>query len=475
MIVTAATKEEAKDPRTRPYGAVGACLDLLRSKAPEVLLSGPAGTGKSRACLEKIHGLAVKYPDSRHLIVRKTRASLTESALVTFEQHVVPRGYDCLRGSARSHRQAYHYPNGSQIVVGGMDNASRIMSTEFDTVYVQEAIELAENDWESLTTRLRNGKMPYQQIIADTNPDKPTHWIKKRCDKGATRLIESRHTDNPVYWNGRDWTPAGVNYLAKLDALTGPRKQRLRFGRWVQAEGVVYEGWDAAVHVVDRFPIPERWKRIIAIDFGWNDPFVALWFAIDEDGRMYLYREYVRTHRLVEDHARVIRDIIAAEGREINGIVCDHDREDRETLARHLGRSNFPAKKEIEMGIQAVASRLVVQGDGKPRLFVLRDCLDERDPLMVEALKPIGLVEEIDGYVWSQTGGKKKGEEPVDKDNHSLDALRYAVRFADDGAGAWEVHGSSPKENPLNALPSGVFGRGDAGGVDIDAIMGMRM
>ena len=96
---------------------------------------------------------------------------------------------------------------------------------------------LSEDDWESLTTRLRNGAMPYQQLLADTNPDAPTHWLKRRCDAGRTLLLESRHEDNPS---------VTADYLARLDRLTGARLWRLRHGRWVSAEGVVYEGWDPA-------------------------------------------------------------------------------------------------------------------------------------------------------------------------------------------------------------------------------------
>src|SRR5262245_60510234 len=188
----------------------------------------------------------------RGLILRKTRMSLTESALVTFEQHVIPEGHSILNGPRRNFRQVYRYPNGSELVTGGLDNPSRVMSTEFDLIYPQEAIELREEEWEALTTRLRNGKMPYQQILGDTNPDKPQHWLKRRCDAGKCRLLESRHEDNPILYGDGDWTPRGRAYLATLDALTGARRARLRLGRWVQAEGVVYEGFDPAVHVIDR-------------------------------------------------------------------------------------------------------------------------------------------------------------------------------------------------------------------------------
>jgi len=105
--------------------------------------------------------------------------------------------------------------------------------------------------------------LPFQQIIADTNPDTPTHWLRRRCDSGQMLLFESRHEDNPELWDRtvKRWTVRGAQYMAKLDALTGPRKDRLRYGRWVQAEGVVYNGWDRRLHLLDRFAIPADWPR----------------------------------------------------------------------------------------------------------------------------------------------------------------------------------------------------------------------
>jgi PBSX family phage terminase large subunit len=400
--------------------------------APEVVVSGPAGTGKSRGCLEKLHYLAERYAAMRGLIVRKTRASLTESALVTFEDKVVPVQHPILDGPGRAHRQAYHYPNGSILVLGGLDRASRIMSTAYDLVFVQEAIELEENDWEALTTRLRHGVLPYQQIIADTNPDTPTHWLRRRCEGGPTFLLESRHEDNPELWDGtgKRWTVRGEQYMAKLDALTGPRKDRLRFGRWVQAEGVVYDGWDRRLHLVDRFAIPADWPRFWSVDFGYTNPFVCQWWAQDHDGRLYRYREIYRSQRLVEDHAKLMLALSKDEPRPTR-IVCDHDAEDRATLEKHLGMTTRAAKKDKSPGIQAVASRLKKAGDGLPRLFLLRDALVERDPVLVEQKRPACTEEEFDGYIWDLANNRKKGEEPVDKDNHGMDALRYLVAYFD--------------------------------------------
>ena len=90
----------------RPHGAA---LQLFYNREPEVLLSGPAGTGKSRALLEKVYLCAQKYPRMRALIVRKTRASLTESGLVTFEEKVLPIGSPVPRGPQRRYRPSHFF------------------------------------------------------------------------------------------------------------------------------------------------------------------------------------------------------------------------------------------------------------------------------------------------------------------------------------------------------------------------------
>lgn len=417
----------------RPYEPFGAARQLWTDRRGEVLISGPAGTGKSRACLEKLHAVCLRWPGARTLIVRKTRESLTESALVTFEDKVLPAGSPLAAGPRRGTRQSYLYPNGSAIVVGGLDRPSKVMSTEYDLIYVQEAIELHENDWESLTTRLRNGVVPFQQLLGDTNPDRPQHWLKLRVDRGVTAMLESRHEDNPTLWDrGRgDWTPRGQTYISKLDALTGARKPRLRHGKWVQAEGVVYDAWDRQVHLIDPVPIPSAWRRIRTIDFGYTNPFVCLWIALDGDCRMYVYRELYRSRRTVKDHAARINDLSAGETYEFS--VADHDAEDRATL-RENGIATIAARKEIGPGIEAVQERLKNAGDGRPRLFVFRDGLVERDEVLAEVKRPCSIVEEFDSYSWPRgTDGKLVHETPEKVHDHAMDALRYAVLAVDRG------------------------------------------
>jgi phage terminase large subunit len=414
------------------YQGYGAAAELWRCKDAEVLLSGPAGTGKSRACLEKLYACAVKYPGMRGLILRKTRAALSEAALQTFEEKVLPQGSSLASGPSRATRKKYTLANGSEINIGGFDLAkadttARIMSTEYDLIYIQEAIECDERDWENATSRLRNGVLPYQQLIADTNPDAPQHWLKQRCNRGQTRLVESRHEDNPT---------VTADYLAKLDALTGVRYKRLRLGLWVAAEGQVYEGWDPAIHRVDRFEIPPSWPRYWVADFGFTNPFCWQAWAEDPDGRLFRYREIYQTQRLVEDHARQI--LVVTQGEPApEAVICDHDAEDRATLGRYLQMQTTAATKLVSPGIQAVALRLRDAGDGRARLFYLRDSLVERDPALAEKKFPVGTEEEYESYVWDLANNRKHGEEPLKQHDHGMDATRYLVAFIDGVGPRW--------------------------------------
>ena len=425
------------DHRYRP---VGSALEVFRSRAPEVLMSGSAGTGKSRACEEKLHAMMLKNPGARGLMLRKTAVSLTSSGLVTFREHVAKEALESGEvkwyGGSAQEAASYRYGNGSSITIGGLDKATRIMSTEYDVVFVQEATELDENDWEMVTTRLRHGAISFQQIIADCNPDAPHHWLRQRCERGATQMIYCRHEDNPRLYDAATgtWTTEGSAYISKLDALTGVRYERLRNGKWVAAEGLIYDSFDAAIHLHDPIGLPPpSWTRWWTVDFGFTHPFVCQFWAEDPDGRLYLYREIYRTQREVEDHAaQMLAMVKKGDGHRSDvmprAIITDHDASGRATLERKLGMGTIAAKKDVLEGIEAVKSRLKVAGDGKPRIYICRDALVERDQKLVDAKQPLCTQDEMLEYVWDD---KAKKEQPKKQKDDGMDAMRYMVAQRD--------------------------------------------
>ncbi len=231
----------------------GSSRVLFNSRDKEQIISGPAGTGKSFACLWKLHYICVNNPKTRALLIRKTRESLTESSLVTYEDQVLGDEWKYLSdGAKRESRHAYHYPNGSELIVAGLtqsnkDNRAKVLSTEYDLIYVPECIELQSDEWDKLSLRARNGALPYQQIIGDTNPDSPLHWIWSRQLSGRLSFLNSVHEDNPRLFDDKTktWTPYGAEYLERLNRLTGVMRDRFRDGKWVQASGLIYgDVWD---------------------------------------------------------------------------------------------------------------------------------------------------------------------------------------------------------------------------------------
>jgi phage terminase large subunit len=113
-------------------------------------------------------------------------------------------------------------------------------------------------------------------------------------------------------------------------------------------------------------------------------------------------------------------------------VIADpEDAEGRAQLARYLGCAITPAHKEVRQGIQAVAARMRMAGDGKPRLMLLRDSVIERDPLLQERRAPTCTAEEVESYVWRRGTDGQPSDEPLKEHDDGMDACRYLCAALD--------------------------------------------
>lgn len=443
----------------------GAAIELLRARESFVIASGPAGTGKTLAALMKMHLTALQVPGSAQLLVRQTHASLKASTLAEYEKSVAAQelasGEVKWFGGSGRKPPAYNYGNGSYVIVGGLDQPAKFLSTSLDRIYVDEATQVSVTAVETLVTRLRGTADTYKQIVCMTNPDHPSHHLKKRADAGDARMINSLHQDNPgLFHRDGTLTELGIGYMAQLDSLTGVRRLRYRDGVWAAAEGLVYgEEWREDVNVIDAFDVPSDWPLYLSVDFGFSNPMVVQWWREDPDGRLYLTREIVKCQTLVEDHAREIRRIILEnpEEPEPTAVICDHDLEDRKTLERHLRLPTIAARKAVSRGVQLVQARVRPAGDGKPRLYVFKDAVVGRDLVMEARSVPRGLAAEVLGYVWQVERGSDgvPKESPLKLNDHSADAARYMVMHLD---GNPPGKAGNPARPTSQAQPDGVLG-----------------
>lgn len=467
----------------------------------EMLLVGAAGTAKSMSVAFWIDSMCRTYPGLRVLVFRKTRVSLTESWMQTFRkamldphlyllaeygEHPPPelvtetqaylarRGGYLFEGASDAHRKSYDYRNGSRIVLGGMDNPTKLFSTEYDVAYCNECNELTLGEWESIRRALRNRVLDWHPMIGDCNPDHPGHWLLARCKAGQTAEFKAPHTDNPWITS----TPTGRQYLEDLSRqLTGVRRKRLLLGEWAGAEGQVYPEFDPDVHVIDGklvrnentgawwLELPDRKVEIRRFvggqDWGYANPGTLQIWGLDPEGRLYLLREWYHTGWRLDRWA----DIAEAQHKalRVNPIVCDSAvpesidaYNDRLGSAsdREAPRVAIKANKEIQAGLDHVRDRLELQEDGLPRIFFLRNALQHKpDPaltgedVLASSQRPSCLVDEIPQYVNREVKDDDvdtRRDDPLKKNDHGCDAMRYVCSWA------WRV-------NPGEAPPDQTF------------------
>lgn len=387
--------------------------EYKREKPKLLILEGAVRSGKTwlnnllfGAMVEAHKGEGLHF-----IITGHTQSSVKRNVLDPLSEIT---GADCKTDNAGTFRLW-----GNNIHCFGADKADSYKAITGMTAhgwYANEVTLQHENSIQEAFNRISGDDA---RVFWDTNPDFPEHPVKLQyIDKSGERLssgrlrIRSWHfqlTDNP-------YLPA--DYIENLKASTprGMWYDRKIKGLWVAAEGLVYELFDRNTHVVKPITPPKGWQRLRAVDFGFTNPFVCLWGALDYDGRLYVFDEHYQANTLIKDHAKAIHKRGA-----IDWTVADHDAQERAEL-RDAGIQTRAANKEVEFGLQRVAERLVVQPDGYPRLFISANC--------------VNLVREFGSYVWEERkDGKPVKEQPLKVNDHAMDALRYMVMAVDDHAG----------------------------------------
>lgn len=345
-------------------------------------------------------------------MVRKTRTSLSETGLATLETHVLgPLHPIVLTGGHRRLRTTYNFPDGGEIITGGLDHPERILSSEYDIIFVMQAEETTQREWEILLTRLRNNVLPYQQIIGDCNPGPPSHWIQERFSSGLLQLWQTYHRDNPLLWDAKsnDYTEYGQNYMGKLKQLTGIMRERFLEGKWTQAEGVVYSEFSME-NVVDTEPNPDL-PIEIACDDGYVDP-RAILFIQRTGTEILVFDELYHSRHLAETCVSEIVERCERNGWPLPEIAVGSP--EAKEMQQRFRLADIPFRSRVHKildGIPIVRG-LIRDGNGVRSLKVHRRCKN--------------LIGELtDGYRYPELGSRRDDEKPLDGNDHACDALRY--------------------------------------------------
>lgn len=296
---------------------------------------------------------------------------------------------------------------GATVMFRSSDNPDRLRGPNLNWAYLDEAAQMRESMWNVILGRLRVGHKPQAWI---TTTPAGYNWVYRRwVEKGdpAYQIIHASTREN-TYLPSEYVADLESNYVGEF------AKQEIE-GDFVAFEGLVYPDFSRNLHLLKSFAIPESWPRYRALDYGYTNPFVCLWAALDEDKRIYIYAEHYQPKTLLKDHASMIK----ARTGHVQWTVADWDAQDNAEMGA-LGIPTNRARKEVLVGIRKVMARLVKQSDGKPRLFISSDCPN--------------LIREFGLYRWNETKeGRNDKEEPVKENDHAMDALRYLIMEVDAG------------------------------------------
>lgn len=440
-----------------------------------------AVTHNSFSILAKAYFTAVKYKGSRQLFLRQTRKSLNDSILPMWRDKILTNGHPAIRPTSTiPYQDNYRFPNGSEVVIGGLEDADRILSAEYDRIYIFQAEETNVEAYEKALTRLRHSKTPYHQIVLDVNPASRYHWINKRfdrslCDGRLRERLSYRHQDNPLLFDHEkgEWTDWGREYVTEiLGALTGVRRERLLFHRWVAEEGIILDNFDPAIHCVTgelqeptktdpvwRLHLKQPKEETVdlcyftaGVDWGWDpDPGVISVWGYDSPRwhpqiRRYRVAEIYRTRWQREEWAEAAVELWARY--DIRFFSCDRSRPDsiayfNTRLGVHTGRNapnialgqpslggvRVPGRGELYNGIDLLREGFYNPVTKHVRTHFLNDALlDGPDPALVKAGRPTKTEDEILEWVYTRIkeDDPKKETLPDPKcDEHGIDAMRY--------------------------------------------------
>lgn len=366
---------------------------------------GGGGSGKSHFVVQKLVYKYLKYSNRKCLVVRKVGNTLRDSIYALFKSVISDFN---LRDEVKflDSMLTITLPNDSQFIFKGIDDPEKIKSiTNIDDIIIEEATELTQEDFDQLNLRLRS-KNPYNQIHLMYNPVSKSNWVYdywhiRETNPDTTMLLHTTYKDN------RFLPEDYIQALEELKETNFTYYKIYALGEFATLDKVIFNNWK-----IDDFNYRELLKdnmdikALFGLDWGYtNDPTAFVCALVDEENKkLYIFDEFQERGLLNNEIAQKIIDMgygketIIADGAEPKSI---------DELRTH-GISRIQGAKKgndsILNGIQFIQQFEII---------VHSQC--------------VHMIEELQNYTWQKDKNGIYINKPIDKYNHGIDALRYAL------------------------------------------------
>ncbi len=374
------------------------------------LAHGAVRTGKTVGTVFKFMVKAATCPDSKIYIVGHTFDTAYRNVvrlIMETDQLAIFRPFCTWSGKKLYFRDKV-------ITVLGAKDEGAIGNFQGDThslTYCDEITLYPESIIDMIDTRL---SCEWSQAYATMNPSHPTHKVKQWIDKavaGDKNYYQMHFTldDNP-------YVPEDYKQRIR-NSLSGVFYKRNYLGMWCLAEGAIFDFFDRSIHVLRKPPAAAEYY-IAAIDYGASNPFACLLIGVStgkytQTGKvMWVEKEYYWNPKVTQKaktNGEFCQDVVEfLEDYNVQQLYIDPSAASFKTELRRAGLKPIDANNEVLDGIQMVTTEMQ-----RGNLFVLNTCTN--------------LIKEIETYVWDSKKSERGDDEPMKKDDHAIDALRYAI------------------------------------------------
>lgn len=386
---------------------------LLDSDARYNIWVGAVRSGKSFSSLIRFEDFCLNGPPGEFAIIGKSRDTIKRNVLYPLKEMLGdPFSFWLGKGEARLYNRVIH-------IIGANDERAehKIRGVTLAGCYVDEITVIPECVFEMLKSRL---SVPGAKLFGTTNPDSPFHWFK-------TKFLDRADELNLKIWSfGLDDNPS-LDESFKRDIskeYTGLWYDRYILGKWVLAEGTVYDFFDKSIHTID-FPPGAAEYYVCGVDYGTTNPtaFSLIGYSSRTTPNKWLEKEYYW------DSKKKLRQ--------------KTDTEYAEDLKKFLTGYNV---KAIYIDPSAVSFRVELQRQGFSGLI-------EADNDVLDGIRYHGMqlsngtfkvcrscihaIEEYSTYRWDSKASDRGEDKPLKENDHMMDSIRYALKtewFIRDGA-----------------------------------------